>query len=333
MVSVDQLDKLTLQNNVGNTILHEASTSDKLVQAAKEMLIKAPELLNICNNFDVTPLYRSVEFGRMDMFKFLDDLIRRQKQTTDQEGDLEADPEVYYHRKNKTTVLHTAVVIGSFDLALFIATRYKHLVDEQDNDGMTSLQLLACNSLAFESRGGGGFLKRLLCSRVLTEDMSTAAGEDSSYRLRKEMIYLDKVEEFKSTMRKDGNGQDQRLILFKSPVHFETDRVEDVFDESSVEKCEEWINDKAASRSSRKSRKASEKRQRMRSISKEGINVKDVEYLIYYRGSFDNSQNENLRSDHRQKHHKRTPPNETRKSLGAQARVGQPRHRVNNGED
>ncbi|KAG5545373.1 hypothetical protein RHGRI_017748 [Rhododendron griersonianum] len=113
-VSDDQLGKLTHQNEVGNTILHEASTSDKLVQAAKEMIIKAPKLLNIRNNFDVTPLYRSVEFGRMDMFKFLDDLIRRQKQTTDHEGDLEADPEVYHHRKNKTTVLHTAVVIGSF---------------------------------------------------------------------------------------------------------------------------------------------------------------------------------------------------------------------------
>ncbi|XP_058217989.1 uncharacterized protein LOC131328999 isoform X2 [Rhododendron vialii] len=179
-VSDDQLDKLTHQNKAGNTILHEASTSDKLVQAAKEMLIKAPELLNVRNNFDVTPLYRSVEFGRMDMFKFLDDLIRRQKQTTDQEGDLEADPEIYYHRKNKTTVLHTAVVIGSFDLALFIARRYKHLVDEQDNDGMTALQLLACNSLAFESRRGGGCLKRLLCSRVLTEEMSTAASEAES---------------------------------------------------------------------------------------------------------------------------------------------------------
>ncbi|KAF7140026.1 hypothetical protein RHSIM_Rhsim06G0147300 [Rhododendron simsii] len=187
-VSNDQRDKLRLQNKVGNTILHEVSTSDKLVQAAKEMLNKAPKLLNIRNNFGVTPLYRSVVFGKMDMFKFLD-AITRQKQTTDQEGDLEADPEVYYHRKNKTTVLHTAVVIGSFDLALFIATRYKYLVDEQDRDGMTALQLLACNSLAFKSRGGGGFLERLLCSQsknilaasfsgVLTEEMSTAAGEE-----------------------------------------------------------------------------------------------------------------------------------------------------------
>ncbi|XP_058218005.1 uncharacterized protein LOC131329005 isoform X2 [Rhododendron vialii] len=162
--------------------------------------------------------------------------------------------------------------------------------------------------------------------------MAIESSSDSSYRLPKKMTRLDDVEEFESTMRKDGNGQDQRLFLFKSPVHFETDRVEDVFDESSVEKCEEWINDKAASRSSRKSRKASGKRQRMRSVSKEGTNVKDVESTMYYGGSLDNSQNENLRYHHRRKHHKRTPPNETRKSLGAQARVGQPCHRVNNGE-
>lgn len=163
--------------------------------------------------------------------------------------------------------------------------------------------------------------------------MAIESSSDGSFRLPEEMICLDDVEEFKSTMREDGNGQDQRLFLFKSPVHFETDRVEDVFDESSVEKCEEWINDKTASRSSRKSRKASGKRQRMRSVSKEGTNVKDVESTMYYGGSLDNSQNENLRSHHRRKHHKRTPPNETRKSLGAQARVGQPCHRVNNGED
>ncbi|KAI8551767.1 hypothetical protein RHMOL_Rhmol06G0212000 [Rhododendron molle] len=89
-VSDDQFDKLKHQNRVGNTILHEACTSDKLVQAAEEMLSK------------------------MDMFKFLDEKMRRKKQTTDQEGDLEADPEVYYRRNSKTTVLHTAVVIGSF---------------------------------------------------------------------------------------------------------------------------------------------------------------------------------------------------------------------------
>ncbi|KAF7141991.1 hypothetical protein RHSIM_Rhsim06G0147900 [Rhododendron simsii] len=162
---------------VGNTILHEASTSHKLVQAAKELLIKASELLNICNNFDVTPPYRSVEFGRMDMFKFLDDLIRRQKQTTDQEGDLESDPEL--------------------SLSPYESRIPVPLVDKEVG-------------------------------------MAIESSSDSSYRVPKEMIYLDDVEEFKSTMRKDGNGQDQQLFLFKSLVHFETDRVEDVFDESSA---------------------------------------------------------------------------------------------------
>ncbi|KAH7861417.1 hypothetical protein Vadar_025877 [Vaccinium darrowii] len=90
MIKDDQLGKLTIQNKVGNTILHEASTSDKFVGAAEEMLNKAPELLNMCNKFGVTPLYRSVVFGRMDMFKFFDEKIRTQKQTT-AHGDLEAD--------------------------------------------------------------------------------------------------------------------------------------------------------------------------------------------------------------------------------------------------
>ncbi|KAH7860553.1 hypothetical protein Vadar_014822 [Vaccinium darrowii] len=77
MVPDDQHYKLTLQNKAGNTILHEASTSNKLVLTAEEMLNKAPELLNMHNNFGVTPLYRSVEFGRMKMFKFLDNRIRQ----------------------------------------------------------------------------------------------------------------------------------------------------------------------------------------------------------------------------------------------------------------
>ncbi|KAH7862022.1 hypothetical protein Vadar_033714 [Vaccinium darrowii] len=168
MVPDDQHHKLTLPNKVGNTILHEASTSNKLVHAAVEMLNKAPELLNMRNKAGVTPLYRSVQFGRMKMFRFLDEQSRqRMQQTTFRE--------VYYNDKNKTTVLHAAVVNGSFDLALLIAEKYKRLVNEKDNNKMTALQLLACNSLAFEGRGSGRYLKRpkcLKCSRDLTEEMS-----------------------------------------------------------------------------------------------------------------------------------------------------------------
>ncbi|XP_058217995.1 uncharacterized protein LOC131329000 isoform X4 [Rhododendron vialii] len=112
MVTNDQLDKLTFQNKIGNTILHEASTSDSLVEAAKKMLIKAPGLLYKRNQYDVTPLYRSVCYGKIEMFKFLHDEIQTRKDITGE--DVEADSEDYYQQKNKTTILHTAVVIESF---------------------------------------------------------------------------------------------------------------------------------------------------------------------------------------------------------------------------
>lgn len=163
--------------------------------------------------------------------------------------------------------------------------------------------------------------------------MAVESSSDSPYRLPKETICLDDVEEFISTTSKDGNGQDQRLFLFKSSVNIETGRVEDVLDESNLDKSEKSINDKAASRSSRKSRKVPGKRHRMRSVSKEGLYAKDFESTIYYGGSLDDSRNDNLRSHHRRKHHKRTPLDETRKSFGAQARLGQPWHHLNNGND
>ncbi|XP_058218001.1 uncharacterized protein LOC131329003 isoform X2 [Rhododendron vialii] len=160
-VSDDQLDKLTFQNKIGNTILHEASTSDGLVEAAKKMLIKAPGLLYKRNQYDVTPLYRSVCYGKIEMFKFLHNEIQKRKHIIG--GDVEADSEDHFQQKNKTTILHTAVVIESFDLALLIAKKYEYLINKKDKDEMTALQLLACNSSAFESKGGG-WAKRLICS-------------------------------------------------------------------------------------------------------------------------------------------------------------------------
>lgn len=108
----DQLYKLRRPNKIGNTILHEASTLDILVPAAKEMLLKAPDLLYMRNTYGETPLYRSVSYGKIRMFKFLDDEIKKRKQIT--KVDVEPDREGYYQMPEKTTILHTAVVIEKF---------------------------------------------------------------------------------------------------------------------------------------------------------------------------------------------------------------------------
>ena len=49
------------------------------------------------------------------------------------------------------------------DLALEIATRFRYLVSQRDEDGMTALQLLSCNPKAFERERRRGFLKRISC--------------------------------------------------------------------------------------------------------------------------------------------------------------------------
>lgn len=53
------------------------------------------------------------------------------------------------------------------DLAESIARRYKYLINLKDEDGMTALQLLACNPSAFKSGSEHGFLKRLLFSCIV----------------------------------------------------------------------------------------------------------------------------------------------------------------------
>jgi hypothetical protein len=46
-------------------------------------------------------------------------------------------------------------------LALKIAKRFRYLVNERDEDGLTGLQLLSCNAKAFEPVRSRGFLKRI----------------------------------------------------------------------------------------------------------------------------------------------------------------------------
>lgn len=47
------------------------------------------------------------------------------------------------------------------DLALLSVNKYEYLVGEKDGDGMTSLQLLACNPSAFVSGSKRTSLKKL----------------------------------------------------------------------------------------------------------------------------------------------------------------------------
>ncbi|XP_018822927.2 ankyrin repeat-containing protein At5g02620-like isoform X1 [Juglans regia] len=151
------LDKMTRQNHQGNTILHEAATSDHNLEVAKEVLEKAPGLLCMRNHLGETALFRSVRYGNKKIFNFLMEKISSYSEDNQQ---------LFLQRSDKTTILHAAILALQFDLAFEIASKFKHLIGERDADGMTGLQLLSCNPGAFQPDQDykGGFLKHIINS-------------------------------------------------------------------------------------------------------------------------------------------------------------------------
>ncbi|XP_059636415.1 uncharacterized protein LOC132278600 [Cornus florida] len=171
--------KMTVPNNIGNTILHEAATSNKIVPAAREMLRKAPELLGLRSWHGETALFRAARYGKKDMFKFLDGEMNR---ILGSDATQEAQ-KVFHQRDDKTTILHATILAENFDLALWIANKYEYLVGAQDGDGMTALQLLACNPSAFLSGTKLNSIRRLIYSWVAVTDGTTVTKEESCYRM------------------------------------------------------------------------------------------------------------------------------------------------------
>ncbi|KAA8519460.1 hypothetical protein F0562_013716 [Nyssa sinensis] len=149
--------KLTHQNDRGNTILHQAATSNLLVPAAQQMLGRAPELLSMGNFNGEIATFRAARYGKNEMFWFLDGQVDNIRV---REG-RDVYRKVFYQRTDGTTVLHISVLTEHFGLALSIAKKYEFLVSKRDGDNMTALQLLACNSSAFEYGCFSRLFKRL----------------------------------------------------------------------------------------------------------------------------------------------------------------------------
>ncbi|KAF2303692.1 hypothetical protein GH714_021266 [Hevea brasiliensis] len=100
------LDKMTRQNGIGNTILHEAATTNLAVHIAEKLLKKAPGLLGMRNFNGETALFRAARFGKTDIFNCLAGKIS---------GYDLASRQFYFQRSDKTTVLH---------ISFFFSTSY-----------------------------------------------------------------------------------------------------------------------------------------------------------------------------------------------------------------
>lgn len=109
------LNKLTRQNDAGNTILHEAATSNSTTNAAREMLDKAPELLSMSNFLGETPIFRAARHGKHRVFEFLANEVDKvcAKMTEERRID------TFFRRTDGTTILHISILAEHFGEFLF----------------------------------------------------------------------------------------------------------------------------------------------------------------------------------------------------------------------
>ncbi|KAI8000048.1 hypothetical protein LOK49_LG09G00217, partial [Camellia lanceoleosa] len=108
---------LAAKNDIGNTILHDAATSNKLIPAAQEMLRRVPALLHERNRIGETALARAARYGKMEMFKFLDCEVKRTFMSDGKEEDGEEGHIDFYRREDKSTILHGAVYSEHFGVS------------------------------------------------------------------------------------------------------------------------------------------------------------------------------------------------------------------------
>ncbi|KAE7995336.1 hypothetical protein FH972_000145 [Carpinus fangiana] len=164
---------LAEENIHGHTILHEVAGTN-MTSLAKDILRLDPNLLVKTNRRGETPIFRAAHFGKTEMFRLLANELERKFPNA-------SDVLPHLQRKDKTTILHTAVLAEFFDLALEIARKYEYLSLEstRDEKGMIALQLLSDVPSAFKSGRNYGLLQRFIYySAPSTED--TKKEEDSN---------------------------------------------------------------------------------------------------------------------------------------------------------
>ncbi|XP_055807777.1 uncharacterized protein LOC129876373 isoform X2 [Solanum dulcamara] len=120
-----------------------------------------------------TALCRAVRYGKTEMFDFLDEQVNRYFDVNQREA--------CYYKLGGATILHAAVRAKHFGLGLSIAKKYEYLVNGRDADGMTALQLLACNRQAFESGEKNGYIQRSIYTHLSTEHK--AAGKAPHHQI------------------------------------------------------------------------------------------------------------------------------------------------------
>ncbi|CAL9026168.1 unnamed protein product [Prunus brigantina] len=135
---IEDRDALIVENNRGNTPLHEVAASGNL-DAAELLVEYRGALVEIRNHLGETPLYRAGAFGHTKLVQYLANQVN---------GDIEQ----HFRRKDKVSILHMAVLGQHFETALWLVTEYPDLANRREENGLTSLQLLAQMPSAFKNK-------------------------------------------------------------------------------------------------------------------------------------------------------------------------------------
>ncbi|TQD98742.1 hypothetical protein C1H46_015651 [Malus baccata] len=175
---------LRVLNIDGNNVLHQVSVSGS-VEAAKFLVTEfnkpvasstgnnALPLLRTRNHLGETPLYRAAAIGHIDLVKFYLETLKEEKVL----------PEIYWQqlfRDDKLSGLRMAVVGQHFEIAHLLLQSYPYLGEMKDENGLTSLQLLAQMPTAFKPHFQQSLWKMLIyhCLPV-REDVDTLTPNQS----------------------------------------------------------------------------------------------------------------------------------------------------------
>ncbi|XP_008371035.1 uncharacterized protein [Malus domestica] len=137
---------LTKKNNAGNNTLHEVSMTGNKEAAMYLVSIAdkekcALELLETRNSSGETSLFKAAAYGFTDLVKFYVGKL----ENYDRDNLWK-----HFHRSDKTSILHIAVVAQHFETALWLVENNPYLGPLKNNKGLTSLQLLAQMPTAFD---------------------------------------------------------------------------------------------------------------------------------------------------------------------------------------
>ncbi|XP_019051701.1 PREDICTED: uncharacterized protein LOC104588485 [Nelumbo nucifera] len=152
-MSVKQLES---KDRLGRTALFYAAMAD-CTQSAKAMVTKNPNLTQIRNDENATPLLCALTYGSKKMVRYLYSVTR------------DEDPSPF-RGGNGVRLLVFMIASGFYDTALDLVQRYPQLATARDDkSGYTALLALSQRPSAFPSKSRYGFLERLIYSLISVE--------------------------------------------------------------------------------------------------------------------------------------------------------------------